>query len=86
MTKKTLVVGLLAMFSVTTFAQTAAKKDKKTYVHNQTSITFRMDSRQVHSSFSQHLHSQVVFSSLTTKRSTNGVRCSATLLVVISCS
>ena len=28
MTKKTLVVGLLAMFSVTTFAQTAAKKIK----------------------------------------------------------
>ena len=28
MTKKTLVVGLLAMFSVTTFAQTTTKKIK----------------------------------------------------------
>ena len=79
MTKKTLVVGLLAMFSVTTFAQTAAK----TSVHNQTSIIFRMDSKQAHSNFFQHLHSQVVFSSFMTKRNTNGVRCSAILLVVI---
>ena len=44
MTKKTLVVGLLAMFSVTTFAQTAAKKIKD--VRTQPDLYYLQDGQQ----------------------------------------
>ena len=47
MTKKTLVVGLLAMFSVTTFAQTAAKKIKA--VRTQPDLYYLQDGQQASS-------------------------------------
>ena len=47
MTKKTLVVGLLAMFSVTTFAQTAAKKIKD--VRTQPDLYYLQDGQQASS-------------------------------------
>ena len=77
MTKKTLVVGLLAMFSVTTFAQTTTKKIK-TFVHSPTSTTFRTDNRQVLSNCSLLLRSQVASSSFTIRLNISGERCSAT--------
>ena len=47
MTKKTLVVGLLAMFSVTTFAQTSAKKIKD--VRTQPDLYYLQDGQQASS-------------------------------------
>ena len=47
MTKKTLVVGLLAMFSVTTFAQTTTKKIKD--VRTQPDLYYLQDGQQASS-------------------------------------